>query len=284
MLTDSSDVNADSKTVLDFGREWESYDQSGLPADELKARFAEYFSLMPPEALPFNAVGFDLGCGSGRWAQFVLPHVARLHCIDASDKALAVAQRNLARFDNASFHHASVDAIPLDDDSMDFGYSLGVLHHVPDTQQGLNACVRKLKPGAPFLVYLYYALEFRPLWNRSLWRMSDIFRRGVSALPHRAKLIFTTVAAALVYFPLARAAKHAERLGISVENWPLAYYRNASFYTMRTDALDRFGTRLEQRFTRAQITTMMEKAGLMQIRFRESAPYWCAVGIRAQGE
>tara|TARA_B110000003_G_C16618896_1_gene522335 strand:+ start:251 stop:421 length:171 start_codon:yes stop_codon:yes gene_type:complete len=28
---------------------------------------------------------------------------------------------------------------------MDFGYSLGVLHHIPDTQVWLNSCVQKLK-------------------------------------------------------------------------------------------------------------------------------------------
>ena len=49
---------------------------------------------------------------------------------------------------------------------MDFGYSLGVLHHLEDTQAGMAACVRKLKPGAPFLVYIYYALENRPIWFR----------------------------------------------------------------------------------------------------------------------
>ena len=49
---------------------------------------------------------------------------------------------------------------------------------------------------------------------------------------------------------------------------------------MRTDALDRFGTRLEQRFTRPQIAAMMEAAGLGQVRFREGVPYWVACGIK----
>ena len=51
---------------------------------------------------------------------------------------------------------------------------------------------------------------------------------------------------------------------------------------MRTDALDRFGTRLEQRFSRAQITTMMSDAGLVDVRFGD-APYWCALGFKAGG-
>jgi hypothetical protein len=47
---------------------------------------------------------------------------------------------------------------------------------------------------------------------------------------------------------------------------------------MRTDSRDRFGTPLEQRFTKAQITQMMEQAGLVDIVFSMRAPFWCAVG------
>jgi len=49
---------------------------------------------------------------------------------------------------------------------------------------------------------------------------------------------------------------------------------------MRTDALDRFGTRVEQRFTRAEIQKMMEKSGLERITFSPDLPFWCAVGYR----
>ena len=49
---------------------------------------------------------------------------------------------------------------------------------------------------------------------------------------------------------------------------------------MRTDALDRFGTKLEKRFTKAKIRQMMEHAGLEKIVFSDYAPYWCAVGYK----
>jgi hypothetical protein len=61
---------------------------------------------------------------------------------------------------------------------------------------------------------------------------------------------------------------------------PLSIYRDRSFYVMRNDALDRFRTPLERRFTRQEIAGMLLAAGLRDIRFRESAPYWCAVGTR----
>ena len=49
---------------------------------------------------------------------------------------------------------------------------------------------------------------------------------------------------------------------------------------MRTDALDRFGTSLERRFTKKKIEQMMKEAGLKDIKFSENAPFWVAVGFK----
>jgi SAM-dependent methyltransferase len=273
--------NADQDTIRGFGEEWQHFDQSALKADELKALFEQYFSIFPWSQLPPHAAGFDLGCGSGRWANLVAARVGTLHCIDPSEAALSVARRNLQLRDNCVFHLASVGDIPLADDSMDFGYSLGVLHHVPDTAAGVRACVRKLKPGAPFLLYLYYALDNRPMWFRRIWQATNLGRLVISRLPFPLRLATSAVLAAGVYYPLARTAAVLEDLGAPVDTIPLSYYRRRPFYVMRTDALDRFGTRLEQRFTAEQIRTMMRDAGLTNIRFRDQAPFWCAVGERA---
>ena len=49
---------------------------------------------------------------------------------------------------------------------------------------------------------------------------------------------------------------------------------------MKTDALDRFGTKLEQRFTKNEIFTMMKDCGLTNIKFSDKVPFWVAVGIK----
>ena len=271
--------NVDQETVNGFGEEWSKFDQSELPEHELVELFESYFSIFPWDKLPENAEGFDAGCGSGRWAKLVASRVGHLHCIEPS-AALEVAKKNLIRFHNCTFHSAIVNAMPIEDDAMDFGYSLGVLHHIPDTQAAFDACAKKLKPGAPFLAYLYYALNNRPSWYKIVWRVSDVLRRLISSSPHIIRYISSQIIAALVYLPLARLSAIMEKIGFNVSNIPLNNYRNRSFYTMRTDALDRFGTKLEQRFSRDQIKVMMEKAGLERIRFSPVEPFWCVMGYR----
>ena len=272
--------NADDAVVDGFGDEWTRFDQSKLSDAEREAMFQTYFHIFPWADLPADPVGVDVGCGSGRWARLVAPRVGTLHCVDASEGALAVARANLGSASNCIFHCASIDEMPVAGASMDFGYCLGVLHHIPDTQAGLKACTATLKVGAPFLVYLYYAFDNRPAWFKLIWRMSDLVRRIVAIAPHPIRYALSQVLAVLVYWPLARGAALGEAMGLTVKNWPLSDYRKRSFYTMRTDALDRFGTRLEKRFTRAQIDTMMRAAGLDNIRFSETPSFWCAVGVK----
>jgi len=273
-------INIDTKVVEGFGKEWTQFNQSGTAEGELEEIFQEYFDVFPWDQLPEQPIGFDLGCGSGRWADFVAPRVGYLHCIDPAQEALSVAKEKLSSKQNCEFHLASVDEIPLDDDSMDFGYSLGVLHHVPDTQNGIASCVKKLKKGAPFLVYLYYAFDNKPFWFKGIWKLTELFRFLISRSPYPLRLLASQVIAFSIYFPLARLSKMLERIGKNVDSIPLSYYRNNSFYTMRTDALDRFGTRLEQRFTRKQITEMMDISGMENIEFSTTKPYWCVVGFK----
>jgi SAM-dependent methyltransferase len=271
--------NTDPRTLASFGDEWQRFDQHSMDPAEASRVFNDYFSIFPWHVLPANSEGFDMGCGSGRWARFVAPRVGKLHCIDPSS-ALVVARRTLVDHPNVQFHQTSVAASGLEPNSQDFGYSLGVLHHVPNTIEAIRSCTELLKPGAPFLLYLYYAFDNRPRWFRSLWRLSNFARLFICQLPPLPKQLVTDLIAFAIYFPLSRIATFVSGLGFSVDCFPLSYYRHTSLYTMRTDARDRFGTPLEHRFTCQQIRLMCSAAGLVDLRFSPSAPFWCVVGFK----
>lgn len=280
MITNVKKSNMNTNVVRDFGSEWSRFDQSSLSAVDQAEMFKSYFNIFPWSSLSSGSIGVDIGCGSGRWASLVAPRVGYLHLVDPSVDALAVARRNLSNTTNVSFHQVSVGGLPFENDSLDFAYSLGVLHHVLNTQDAIRSIANVLKPGAPFLIYLYYAFDQRPWWFRAIWRLSDILRLIICRMPRFIKNFICEVIALLIYFPLSRIALLLEKLGVLPKSWPLTYYRNREYYVMRTDALDRFGTRLEKRFTRRDIEVMLEYAGFTDIRFSETQPFWCAVGIK----
>lgn len=280
MMADKEKINIDEATVAGFGDEWSRFNQNGLSHDAREQIFDDYFSIFPWRTLPKDAEGVDVGCGSGRWAAVVAPRVGRLLLLDASADALAVARKNLADAPNVRFEQASVGSLPLEDASLDFAYSLGVLHHVPDTAAAIRSIAEKLKSGAPFLVYLYYSFDNRGVVYRGIWKASDMVRRLVSRMPFGLRYWASQALALTIYWPLARIALLLDRIGMCPDGWPLTYYKDKPFYVLRTDALDRFGTRLEQRFSLAEIKAMLEDAGFKDIRFSDKPPYWCAVGIK----
>ena len=159
--------------VKDFGNEWKRFDQSIVKKSELKNIFDQYFNIFPLKELNKNLIGFDLGCGSGRWAKFIAPKVKKLNCIDPSVEAISVAKKNLINFKNINYINSEVNKKILIKNSQDFGYCLGVLHHIPDTLNGIKICNMMLKKNAPFLIYLYSKFENRKFLFTTLWKKSD---------------------------------------------------------------------------------------------------------------
>ncbi|HEY7618074.1 MAG TPA: class I SAM-dependent methyltransferase, partial [Terriglobales bacterium] len=246
-------ANIHLETVKGFGREWSAFTQEAMADGEREDLFEQYFSLIDFHQKPEKAL--DFGCGSGRWSALAAARVCELVAADASAAALQVARRNV-RAPNAIFVQAEPETLPYPDSYFDLIFSLGVLHHVPDTAAAIASLARKLRAGGTLLLYLYYAFDDRPAWFRRLWQVSDLGRRVISKLPFSSRYVLSQLIAFSVYWPLARIAKY---FPVS-QSWPLRFYADRSLYVMRTDALDRFGTKLEKRFTRQQITAMLLQA------------------------
>lgn len=130
------------------------------------------------------------------------------------------------------------------------------------------------------MLYLYYRFDNKPFWFKAIWKLSDIVRKFISAMPFIVKLTMSQLIALLIYWPLSRLSFLLEKLGKDVNNIPLSDYRNKPLYFLRTDALDRFGTKIEKRFTKIEIECMLNCAGFTNIHFSTSTPYWVVVATK----
>lgn len=268
----------DEATIRSFGEEWGKFNE--FDAAEIELAGNEYFDIVPPELLGPDVVAMDLGCGSGRWTRYLSSRVGRIEAIDPSE-AVIHAARTHADLDQVRWIQAGVDNIPFADDTFDLIVCLGVLHHVPDTPGAVRKAATKLRPGGHMLLYLYYALDGRGSMYRLLFRLSDLLRRAIHGLPGPVKRLVCDLIAYLVYLPLRTLARFARAISGGGNWWvrlPLSHYHDKSMTVMRNDALDRFGTPLEQRFTKEEIRSMMTEAGLQDIRFSAKSPFWHAIG------
>jgi ubiquinone/menaquinone biosynthesis C-methylase UbiE len=272
--------NLDKKTVESFGEEWTSFHE--FAEKDITTSGDKYFDIVTEEMLNSNSTVIDIGCGSGRFIKYLEGRYKKMVGIDPSS-AIFAADSLLGTDDNVELIQASTDNIPFPDNYFDFGYSLGVLHHIPDTQKALNDSVKKIKPGGHFLLYLYYSLDNRSFLFKTLFHLSNAIRWVVSKMPSSLKKVTCDIWAVILYMPFVGLCRLLKLIGVPEKyrkNIPLQAYEDQSFYIIRNDSLDRFGTPLEQRFSRLEMKKMMEAAGLIEIVFSENIPYWHATGKR----
>ena len=278
MSQHEKDQNLDQQVIDSFGHEWAAFDYAESETDEaLDAQFMAYCT--PINLSQFNSkssVGADFGAGSGRWASRLLPYFSLIYALEPSDGANKVLKNKFSKESRMAILQETVGANSIPAQSLDLAMSLGVLHHIPDTGLAIRDVASKIKSGGFFLCYLYYKLENKPVFYRGLFWASNSLRWVISRLPYAVRRLMTRIIAALVYLPLARSAKLLENRGRNVSNFPLHHYANMPFVMLQNDALDRFGTRLEQRFSKREIIEMLGSAGfdLSTLKFSDLEPFW----------
>jgi len=278
--TDVSGRNIDYSVVKSFGIEWEKFHQ--FSDKDINDISEKYFDIVTDQVMNEQSYCVDIGCGTGRWSKYLHKRAGFFECVDPSD-AILVADKVLQDATNVRFSKASTDNLPFPDETFDFGMSIGVLHHIPNTTKAMTDCVRKIKMGGHFYVYLYYALDNRGWMFRTIFFFVNTLRKIVSSLPSGLKKFACDLITIFLYMPVILFGRFMKWLGFKkfASMLPLECYHTYSFFVIRNDALDRFGTRLEQRFTRKQVIAMMQESGLSDIVVSDKFPYWHAIGRRA---
>ena len=89
----------------------------------------------------------DLGCGTGQVAAALAPFVAGVIAVDRSGEMLQAARKRLRDWPNVEVRRGELEALPVDDGSLDAATLMLVLHHAPDPAAVLAAAARALRAG-----------------------------------------------------------------------------------------------------------------------------------------
>ena len=249
-----------------FSEEWQTY---GVILPEHDEEFAAYFDIVNLASLR-DSLAVDLGCGSGRWSAKLAPHVGTIALVDFSD-AIFVARENLLNAPNAVFFRGDVTNLPFVDDSVDFLFSLGVLHHLD--RPCLPVARDLMRLGHRGLFYLYYALDNRPDYYRRLLAVVTASRRSLGRLEsEKSRRRVSRALAWGVYRPMVGIGALAERAGVNAPVPLYESYRGKSVERIEQDAYDRFFTSIEQRVSRQEIQDCF--ASLGEVTVSGSEPFW----------
>ena len=89
--------------------------------------------------------------------------------VDLTDRAITLTGERFAQYRlKSNLRVGDAESLPFADNSFDFVYSWGVLHHTPNTPQALREVWRVLRPGgvARMMIYYKYSLVGAMLWAR----------------------------------------------------------------------------------------------------------------------
>ena len=247
------------RTAESFAYEWTHF---GRLRPEWRKNFLDYLQPHSPESLAGKLV-IDVGTGSGRHSAQAAELGARVAAVDLG-RSIDVARRNLPS--EVLTVQADAERLPFAPETFDLVMSIGVLHHLPDTQRALAGLVPFVSVGGHLHVYLYWLPALR--WHREVLRLLTAARRVTVKLPYRVlhELCYP-LSAALWLGAVAprRFLRSRPRAAWLTNALPLKAYAEYPFGVLVNDQFDRFSAPIEQRFTRAQVHVMLERAGLDRV-------------------
>ena len=270
--------NYSSKVIDDFGVEWQKYQfVEGQATASLDNQFSAYFSSIDMKVFnPKSSIAADFGAGSGRWSERICKFFSLLYVLEPSDGAIGVLQEKFSNNPKVKLIQEKIGSDSIPHNSLDLAFSLGVLHHLPDTKLAISDICKRIKPGGTFVCYLYYNLENKKALYRFIFQIANLMRLCISRMPVKMKIFATKLIALFIYFPLARLSKLLSSLKINNSNIPLHHYANMPFLVMANDSLDRFGTTLEKRFSKQGIIEMLSQTDfdISTLKFSDMEPFW----------
>lgn len=249
-----------------FGEEWQNYDKILV---EYEKEFSQYFDIIDLDTLR-NCRVCDLGCGIGRWSYFLKDICKELVLVDFSN-AIFVARKNLSGADNCLFFMGDLKRLPFKNNFVDFLFCLGVLHHLPTPC--LNE-VRNLQRFAPrLLVFLYYALDNRPLYFRLILQAITLLRQSICKIRNPIfRKVFAQTGTFLLYLPLILVGHLLKPLKLSSYIPLYDFYYDKSVQRIEQDVYDRFFTPIEQRVSRKEILELQDT--FSSVLVSNKIPYW----------
>jgi SAM-dependent methyltransferase len=259
------------QTISDFGSQWTAYrDSDGFYGST--AIFEDMFGPLLAAGELQGARVLEIGSGTGRIAGILLAMgVAHVVAVEPSSAFDALRDNMRPHADRVTLVRTTGDRLPLGGD-LDYVFSVGVLHHIPDPDPVVREAYRVLRPGGRIAIWLYgregngvYLAVVRPL--RLLTRH----------LPHRA----LAALARLIDLPLVLYIGLCRRRAL-----PLAAYMRGVMGKLdpakrRLTVYDQLNPAYARYYRRAEALALLRRAGFESLAIHHRRGYsWSVVGTK----
>ncbi len=239
--------------VENFGFEWTIHNRTQLDSstsDESERTFRAKTGFTP-EQLKGKLV-LDVGCGMGRFSDVVSTWGATVVGIDLS-RAVDSAQCNIGRRKNVHIAQADIYQLPFRQGTFDFVFSIGDLHHTPNTKAAFDKLPELLRKDGKIAVWVYTS------YDPYRWLLSDFYRRFTPKLPKRLLHALSYAAIPLYYINKIPIIGLLCRWLLPVSDHPKPEWRVL-------DTFDWYSPRYQWRHSYEEVFPWFEEYGLKDIR------------------
>lgn len=132
--------------------------QDKNPQLAMQRNKAEKEKLLPLLQLDGTQRILDVGCGTGRWADILIPECSWYHGIDACDELIEFAKKNFSSINHSKFTAASINSFSLESLNEKLFFErilcMGVLIYLNDEEfsSALHCIANALSPQGLFLL------------------------------------------------------------------------------------------------------------------------------------
>jgi SAM-dependent methyltransferase len=242
-----------------FGFEWQRHRRTQLDrtlrTNESEIVFKEKTGLTPEDVRGKRVL--DIGVGTGRFSDVIARWGGEPFGCDLS-LAVETARRNLEIYPNAFVAQANLFSLPFRPQSFDIVFSIGVLHHTPDTFAATKAILSYVKPGGTLVIWVYEKNTFQ--------KYSNIYRRWTTRMPQELLYFLSNVA--VPYYHVLEAVRTIPWVG---ERWrdKLHWYLPTSLHKEPLwrvlDTFDWYSPKYQWCHTPEEVRHWFEELGLEDI-------------------
>ncbi len=258
------------QTIKDFGEQWRRYrDNNGFYGS------MELFSDMIHPFLKASDVKncevAEIGSGTGRIVNMLLEagagHVVALEPSDAFE----VLCRNVIEPRKVTFLKITGDQLPAYG-NLDFVFSIGVLHHIPDPASVVEAAFKALRPGGRLLAWLY-GKEGNSFYLALLRPLRVLTRR----LPHLVLVPLVEI----MYWPLVLYIKSCHRLRLPLRGYMLSVLEKMPRDKRKLIIYDQLNPAYAKYYTRQEAEELLVDGKFENVRVHHRHGYsWTVIGTK----
>jgi len=169
----------------------------------------------------------DVGIGAGRFSDVVSRWGGEVIGVDLS-YSVDTAYQNIGERFNMHIIQADIFHLPFKEEIFDYIFSIGVLHHTPNTAEAFKKLIPFLKPSGEIAIWVYAR------YYEGVQRISTFLRKLTTRMPKRLVYYLSGISVPLYYmgplrkiiFPLFQLRLHKNPLWrwLDTFDWYTAQY------------------------------------------------------------